>query len=188
MSDFLEIKHNLKQVTRSLKQMDKAVRQAYLASINRATQRTKTETGRKTRERYVVKQREVVETIRIRKASGNSLQATLTSRGHAIPLIKFGTTPKRRPQRPPKAVKAAVYRGGAKKPIEGAFVTDVGHHTGVFERVGKKRLPIRELYGPSVPSMVNSEDVREHARAVYNEEMRKRLPHELDRTLGRLKT
>ncbi|GIO33744.1 hypothetical protein J2TS6_48850 [Paenibacillus albilobatus] len=187
MSDFFQIKDNFRQVNRALKQADKALYRAFLSSLNRATQRAKTEVGRKTRERYVVKQGDVVETIRVRKAAGKNLQATLTSQGYSIPLIRFSVAPKRRLKRPPKAVKAAVFRGGAKKPIPGAFVTTTGSHTGVFERVGKKRLPIKELRGPSVPSMVGNEEVREHVQQVYADEMMKRLPHELDRTLGRLK-
>lgn len=187
MSDFFEVKDNLKDLNKSLKQMDKAVRTAVVSSINRATQRAKTETGRKVREKYIVKQKEVVETITIRKAQGKALQATLTSKGHSIPLIRFGVTPKRRLERSPKVLKAAVYRGGAKKPIPGAFIATAGSHIGVFTRAGKKRLPINELRGPAVPSMAGNEEVREHVQQVYGEEMQKRLPHELDRTLGRLK-
>lgn len=186
MSELIDVKSNFKKLKRSLQQSDKAVRQAVLSTLNRATQRAKTETGRKVREKYVVKQKEVVETIRVRKAFGNNLQATLTSQGHSIPLIKFSVAPKRRLKRAPKSLKAAVYRGGNKKPIPGAFVTTAGSHTGVFEREGKKRLPIKELRGPAVPSMVGNEEVREHVQQVYGEEMQKRLPHELDRTLGRL--
>lgn len=186
MDEFLQIKDNLKAANKSLKQMDKAVRQATLSSINRATQRAKTETGRKVREKYLVKQKEVVETISIRKAKSSVLSATLTSKGHNIPLIRFGVTPKRRLKRTPKAVKAAVFRGGAKKPIPRAFIAIAGSHLGVFERAGKKRLPIKELRGPAVPSMAGNEEVREHVQTVYGEEMQKRLPHELDRTIGRL--
>lgn len=186
MADFIEIKDNLKRVNKSLKQMDKAVKQAVLSSINRATQRAKTETGRKVREKYLIKQKEVLETISIKKAKGNHLSATLTSKGHTIPLIRFGVTPRKRIKKPPKAVKAAVFRGGAKKPIPGAFIATAGSHLGVFEREGKKRLPIRELRGPAVPSMAANEEVREHAQTIYGEEMQKRLPHELDRTIGRL--
>ncbi|MEC0092497.1 phage tail protein [Paenibacillus macquariensis] len=187
MSNFIEVKEDLKAVKGSLKQMDKAVQQAVLSSINRATQRAKTETGRKVREKYIVKQKEVVETLRIKKAKGKSLQATLTSKGHSIPLIKFGVSPKRRLKRAPKVLQAAVFRGGAKKPIPGAFIATTGSHTGVFERLGKKRLPIKEMRGPSVPSMAGNQEVREHIQKVYGEEMEKRVPHELDRTLGRLK-
>lgn len=186
MADFLEIKDNLKAVNKSLRQMDKAVRQATLSSINRATQRAKTETGRKVREKYIVKQKEVLQTISIRKAKGAALSATLTSKGHTIPLIKFGVSPRKRLKRPPKAVKAAVYRGGAKKPIPGAFIATAGSHLGVFERQGKKRLPIKELRGPAVPSMAGNEVVRKHVQKVYGEEMQKRLPHELNRTIGKV--
>lgn len=187
MSDLLEIKDNLKRVNRSLKQMDKTVKQAVLSSINRATQRAKTETGRKVRDKYIVKQKEVVQTISIKKAKGNYLKTTLTSKGYTIPLIRFGVSPKRKLKRAPKVIKAAVYRGGAKKPLPGAFVGTVGSHVGVFERKGKKRLPIKEMRGPAVPSMTGNEEVRDHVQQVYGEEMQKRLPHELNRTLGRLK-
>lgn len=187
MSDFVEVKHNFKQVNRSLKQMDKAVRQAVLSSINRATQRSKTEAGRKVREKYVIKQKEVVQTLSIRKATGNALQSVITSKGHSIPLINFAVAPKRRLKRAPKVLKAAVHRSGMKKPIPGAFIATAGTHLGVFMRTSKKRLPINELRGPAVPSMVGNEEVREHIQQVYGEEMQKRLPHELDRTLGRLK-
>ncbi len=187
MSEIIDVKDNFRQVNRSLKQMDKAVRQAVLSALNRATQRSKTETGRKVREKYVVKQKEVVETIRIQKASRNSLQATLTSKGQTIPLINFTVAPRRRLKRAPKSLKAAVFRGGVKKPIPGAFIATAGTHLGVFMRSTKKRLPIQELRGPAVPSMVGNEEVREHVQQVFADEMVKRLPHELDRTLGRLR-
>lgn len=187
MSNFIDVKDNFKQVNRSLKQMDKAVRQAVLSSINRATQRAKTETGRKTRERYVIKQKEVVQTLSVRKAQKSTLQAVITSKGHTIPLINFSVAPKRKLKRAPKALKAAAFRGGVRKPIPGAFIATAGTHLGVFMRQGKKRLPIDELRGPAVPSMVGSEEVREHVQQVYGQEMEKRLPHELDRLLGRLR-
>ncbi|MNW62222.1 hypothetical protein D3C74_403400 [compost metagenome] len=101
-------------------------------------------------------------------------------------MIGFGVTPRKRLKKPPKSVKAAVYRGGAKKPIPGAFIATAGSHLGVFERAGKKRLPIKELRGPAVPQMAGNEEVREHVQLVYGEEMQKRLPHELNRTIGKV--
>ncbi|MFJ2044528.1 phage tail protein [Paenibacillus taichungensis] len=188
MSGFVQVKDNFKQVNRSLKQMDKAVKQAVLSSMNRASQRAKTETGRKVRQRYIVKQGEVMQTIRLQKATGGNLTAVLVSKGNSIPLINFSVSPKKRLKRAPKSLKAAVLRGGAKKAIPGAFVARAGNHVGVFERVGTKRLPIKQIRGPAVPSMINHPEVREHVNDVYGSEMVKRLPHELDRALGRLKT
>ncbi len=188
VSNFIQVKDNFNQVKRSLKQMDKAVRQAVLSSMNRASQRAKTETGRKVRQRYIVKQGEVMQTIRLQKASGGRLTAVLVSKGNSIPLINFSVSPKKRLKRAPKSLKAAVLRGGAKKAIPGAFIARTGDHVGVFERVGNKRLPIKQIRGPAVPSMVNNPEVREHVNQVYGDEMIKRLPHELDRVLGRLRT
>lgn len=94
VSNFIQVKDNFNQVKRSLKQMDKAVRQAVLSSMNRASQRAKTETGRKVRQRYIVKQGEVMQTIRLQKASGGRLTAVLVSKGNSIPLINFSVSPK----------------------------------------------------------------------------------------------
>ncbi|MET3831022.1 hypothetical protein ABIC86_002488 [Paenibacillus sp. DS2363] len=187
MSDFIQIRHNFRQVSRSVRQMDKAVKQAVLSSMNRATQRAKTETGRKVRERYVIKQSEVVQTISVRKAAAGNFRAVLTSKGNSIPLINFNVAPKKKLKKQ-KPVKAAVLRGGNKKNIRNGFLAKVGSHIGVFERAGRKRFPIKELRGPAVPVMVGNKEVTDHVEAVYADEMEKRLPHELDRLLGRLRT
>lgn len=42
-----------------------------------------------------------------------------------------------------------VLRSNAQEALDNAFVTQVGGHTGVFEREGPERFPIRELFGPS---------------------------------------
>ncbi|MNW48669.1 hypothetical protein D3C74_260450 [compost metagenome] len=186
MSGFLDVRSNLKAARRQIAGMDKLIQQATRSAINRATQRSKTETGRKVRERYVIKQGEAVKTISIKKAAGADMKAELTSKGKTIPLINFNTTPKKRTKKPPKALKAAVLRGSPRKPIKHAFVANAGGHTGVFARVGKKRLPIRELRGPAVPEMVGNQEVVEHVQTVYAEEMEKRMTHELNRLLGRL--
>jgi hypothetical protein len=188
MSDFLNVRSNLRAAKRQLSGMEKLIQKATRSAINRATQRAKTETGRKVREKYVIKQGDAVKTLSVRPAGGGSLKAEMTSKGSTIPLINFNTAPKKRNKNPPRVLKAAVFRGKARKPIPGAFVATMSSgHTGVFKREGKKRLPIRELRGPAVPSMVGNEEVMEHVQNVYGEEMGKRLPHELDRLLGRLR-
>lgn len=188
MSELIAIKHDLKRFKGSLKKMDKATRQAVLHSVNRASQQAKTATGRKVRELYIIKQKDVMEKITLRRATSQHLQATLKARGYVIPLIKFGA-PKQKPKRVPKVLKVGVFRKEKRHPYPGAFVEEVGkkyRRLGVFVRKGKKRYPIREVYGPSVPSMLAHQEVKEHAETVYGETMLKRLPHELNRALGRL--
>lgn len=182
-----DVRSNLRSARRQLNGMDKLLQQATRSAINRATQRSKTETGRKVREKYVIKQADAVKTITIKQAGGASMKAELTSKGRAIPLINFNVTPKTRGKRPPKSIKAGVFRG-SRRPVRKAFVAKMSSgHRGVFEREGRRRLPIGELYGPSVPSMIGSDEVMTHVQTVYADEMEKRLPHELNRLLGRLR-
>ncbi|MEC0234070.1 phage tail protein [Paenibacillus kribbensis] len=182
---FLDVKSNLREARRQLSGMDKILKQATRSSINRATQRSKTELGRKIRERYVIKQSEATKTITVRKAGGLGLSSEIKTKGKTIPLINFSVNPKKRPTKP-KMVRAAVLRGSQRKSLKRAFISNMGGHTGVFERVGKKRLPVRELRGPAVPEMANNEEVVAHVQEVYGDEMNKRMPHELNRLLGRL--
>ncbi|AIW41790.1 phage tail protein [Paenibacillus sp. FSL M8-0228] len=182
---FLDVRSNLRAARKQMAVMDKILKQATRSSVNRATQRSKTELGRKIRERYVIKQSEATKTVTVRKAAGTGMSSEIKTKGKTIPLINFSVNPKQRPARP-KTVKAGVLRGSPRKPLKRAFISNMGGHTGVFERVGKKRLPVRELRGPAVPEMANNEEVVTHVQEVYADEMNKRMPHELNRLLGRL--
>ena len=52
-----------------------------------------------------------------------------------------------------------VLRSSAQQVLDNAFGrAHVGGHTGVFEREGPERFPIRELFGPSAPQAFNEED------------------------------
>jgi hypothetical protein len=73
------------------------------------------------------------------------------------PLSDFRFTPKA-----PKygAVPVAeIYKGKKQRLSDGAFVQKMpSGHIGVFQRVGEKRLPIRELVGPSVTGIFNANE------------------------------
>ena len=82
------------------------------------------------------------------KVSG--LTGELSSKGAANPLEKFKINPRKRLKRPPKrGVFAQVVRG------QGGFIGRAFIYNGaVFERIGKRRLPIRHLKTVSAPGML----------------------------------
>ncbi|MDT2292339.1 phage tail protein [Paenibacillus larvae] len=80
----------------------------------------------------------------------------------------------------------SVKKDGGKKAIPGAFIAQVGGHIGAFKRVGKKRLPIQELYGPAVPVMLGNDVVKKHIETEAQKRLSERLNHELNRRLGRI--
>lgn len=85
----------------------------------------------------------------IRNATASTLSATLSATRKRIPLIDFhaqGPMPSR------GQGQGVTYqlRGGAGR-VPNAFLTVMKTgHKGVFARKGKARLPIRELFGPSL--------------------------------------
>jgi hypothetical protein len=162
---------------------------AFDATLRRVMQGLKTEAARAVRERYYVRHGDVLKTIKVTKADGPGLAYLLRSRGPNIPLIRFRTTPSKPQPKQARVLRAAVKKEGGKKPIPGAFVAQMDSgHTGVFRRVGRKRLPIDQLYGPAIPVMLSEPGIAEHLQEEAHKRMVVRLDHEVNRVLGRLKT
>ena len=97
--------------------------------------------------------------------------------GIHIPLAKFGARVSRDGR-----VSARVKRENAQKTLEHAFSRTVGKygHVGIFERVGEERMPIRELYGPSVPKMLSyNEELSQEVGDRIREKFDQRIDHEI---------
>jgi hypothetical protein len=56
-------------------------------------------------------------------------------------------------------------------------------HKGVFEREGRESLPLKQLYGPSVPQMVKNDDVMKIINKDANETLQKRINVEINNVL-----
>lgn len=135
----------------------------------------------------------VKKAITIRKASRATLSTTVSCEGAAIPLIHFnakGPVPSRGKGR------GVTYRIGrqGRKTIASAFIATVRGplpngvvspgHRGVFMRRGAKRLPIRQLYGPSLAQVfARFVPLGEERR---NETLTKNLTHEIEFALSKV--
>lgn len=153
-------------------------------AINRSADAAKTQAARSVRTVYVIKHRDVLSTMKIRRATPSNLTSDIRSRGSVMELMKFKVRPgKPDPQRK-RRITVSVKKGSTKK-IVGSFVAGMGSgHINVFTRVSKKRLPIRGHYGPSVPQMLGSDSVVEKVETRAMEILDTRLTHELSRLLG----
>jgi hypothetical protein len=183
----------VEKAQRMLSHLPDAAPEAMARAINRAAEAAKTEAARKVRETYIVRHKDVVDTIKISRASPTHLMARVISTGTVFPLTKFRVTPKEpQPQRAaavrwkkarPFKVTARVKRGEG-GPIKSAFVARMSSgHVGVFKRVSEARSPIQQLYGPSIPQMLDSKTVSEWVYEKARETMDKRLDHEITRIL-----
>jgi hypothetical protein len=76
---------------------------------------------------------------------------------------------------------------GRRQMIAGAFISEMPTgHTGVYKRKGKKRLPLEQMTGPSVPEMLSAAGQSINAVVKHAQDtLDKRLNHEIDRLLAK---
>jgi hypothetical protein len=160
-------------------------------AINRAISNVKKNMGKETSSNYYISSGEVKKTVKVVKASKSSLKAAAISSGSGIALSKFKVNPGtpvryRGKSRSPSVYKAGVKKSGVKA-LDGnpkAFIAIMkSGHKGVFEREGRESLPLKQLYGPSVPQMVKNDDVMKIINKDANETLQKRINVEINNVL-----
>ena len=173
----------LKEVERRLGFMRAQARPVLARAINRAAENAKTNMSRRAREEYLIKDSDIKKTVSLRKADQVSLAAVVKSKGSKIGLINFKVSPnKPRHSNPPKEFRARVKKSSALKGIPGAFVANINGPK-LMRRVGKSRLPIKQLFGPSVPEMIGSPSVITYIEKEALLTLEKRIDHEIKRVL-----
>jgi hypothetical protein len=171
----------LKDVQKKLKDVPKKAPNAISNALNRAATNVNSNVSKEVRKEYVIKSGDIKATLTKTKATRSKLSAEVRSDGNVIPLDRFKVSPKTIKPNRKKPIKVAVKKGGV-KPVLGAFVADVSGIK-VFERTSKKRLPIRRLFGPSVPQMLGNGGIREEIERQGQETFERRLDHEINRIL-----
>lgn len=131
---------------------------------------------------YKISAAEIKRKITINKAAHGKMYVTIRCYGKSIPLIRFGARPMK------DGVSVSVKSG--RKLIKGAFIATMPStgHEGVFVRVGKQHkkingqwhgLPIKELFGPSVPAAFGNEVVQEALVRLVRDKYPTILEHEI---------
>lgn len=151
-------------------------------ALNRTMSNMATNINKEVRSRYNIKAADVKETLVKKRATPSDLSAGVKSKGGVIGLEHFKVMPKKVQPKRKSPIKTAVKKESPKK-LHDAFVADV---TGlkVFVRNSAKRLPIRRLYGPSIPQMLKNNVVQHEIQAKAEDMFRQRLTHEISRLVG----
>lgn len=153
-------------------------------AINRAAESARTNASRSARETYIIKHKDVISTIKIKKANPNDLQADIKSRGFANKLINFKVNPNK-PQPKRKRPLVLSVKRGSQKTMRNGFVAQMSSgHVNVFTRVSKRRLPVQGHFGPSIPQMLGNESVVSFVENKAIQVLDTRLEHEIKRLLG----
>lgn len=162
-------------LTREIKKVfdehKKIVDKAEVIALNRAGKSALAQTVIFIRKKYNIKASELKDQIKIIRASKSKKVFRLEVSHKALALVKFGAA-----RQTKKGVNVTVIKG-ARQSLPSAFITEVGkgRHKGVFKRVGKPRLPIKELYGPSAMQLMSSKEAQAEIERVFNEKFEKEL-------------
>lgn len=114
------------------------------------------------------------------REAGGGISVVFGFSGNVIPLMKFNT----RVGKDGRVV-TQVKRASTAETLSHAFVSQMGGHRGVYERVGADRFPVKELYGPATPQMMYSnEEVLDQIEGKMAETYEKRIEHEISRLLA----
>lgn len=155
----------------------------YYNAVNRALATANSEINKGIRKTYYVSSGTINKygERKIKKAGGSEPIGSIKYSGVLLPLFSFKVSPKEHAQR---MTVAQVMKEGSGSRLEHAFIADLGHGKGVFERLTRKRESSEELYGPSVAHMAGNEGVIERAETVAEETLDKRIEHEIERILN----
>lgn len=176
--------YKLDRVVKLLAGIPDGVYRAVGSAIKRSAQHGLTVGMRIVSQEYAIGQNELKRHTRnintIVKDGAGSYEVTFGYRGNLIPLIRFDTHIGNDGR-----VMTRVLRSNARQVLENAFIANVGSHTGIFEREGPERFPIRELFGPSA---VQAFYARESTVDKMHDEIlgtyEARIEHEITRVLN----
>lgn len=173
----------IQDVQNRLGEFEKRAPNVISNSLNRAMTTVGSTVRKEVRQEYHIKARDVSETLKRYRAKPSNLRASVLSSGSPIGLDKFKVSPKTINPRRKTPIKIGVKKSSLNR-VMGAFMADISGHK-VFERTSKSRLPIKRLFGPSVPQMLENEKVTKLASQKGQETFDKRLEQEVKHILQR---
>ena len=175
----------------------KNVRLAANSALNKTAEQAKTEASRQIRAEYNIKAGDVNKNMRITtRARGNQMEAVISGFKRGMSLAYFGAK-----QAGVIANKAAFrytkrakgghggdvtveVRKGARKVVgtnPKPFITKFqSGHVAVVQRIGKGRMPIKQLMGPGIALLFGSKKIMTATRKVINDKFNQIFRHELE--------
>lgn len=181
----VKVTSNIRDVLSDLDALRKDAKPAVISALNKMADQVKTQAARSVRDAgYQLKIGTIKESIRIKRASGSNLTAAAIASGRPISLINYGA------KQAATGVQVNVLKG--RKVVSHAFIaTAPNGQRQVFARVaGSKhkknakgvwtQLPIKKLYGPSIPAALVNVSVKDAIIAFIEDKFPKILQAQLN--------
>jgi len=176
---------NLERANKLLAGIPGGVRQAVKWSLIRAGRAGETEAGRFAAREYTITKQTFMKNVRYQSKirggapGGGILSLEIEYAGKVLPLLTFNTSYSRGGR-----VRVQVKRASAGAVLDHAFAARVFGPMGIFERVGRPRFPVQQLYGPGTAHMMRNERVIDQMDEKIRETYEKRMETEINRILN----
>jgi hypothetical protein len=164
---------------RALKALGDDAPTAIYRALNRTIKTARTYAKREIARAIGLTQKQVSGNLKIKQAYVGNLAATLTARGGPITRLAFGAR---------QTAHGVTFKTGAGRvTLEHAFLLPKlpRGRPGVFLRGGRERTPIHSQFGPSVPEIVETEQLFAAMEPLTTIEFRKHLTREITFLLHR---
>ncbi len=154
------------------------------SALARAAASGKTATKKAVTAEYTISQGTYLAETRninhFQRSSDGDVSVVFGYRGNVISLMKFKTKVSKS-----GAVTTQVKRSNGATVLEHAFRATMGGHTGIYERVGPDRFPVKELFGPATPQMMYSDEaITDAAEETMAKTYEVRIEHEILRLMN----
>lgn len=182
----LNVRADVRGITADLNRYLGEGKKAVVRALNKTADQARTEAAKEVRTvGYNIKASAIKKSFAIKRATAASLVVTLKATGRPIGLINYGA-------RQGKGGVSVQVKSG-RKVLRHAFIASMPNgHRGMFERTGRAHkkvvrngrvmrtgLPIRELFGPSIPQSLANDAVEKAVMAKIRQKFPQILRHEL---------
>lgn len=154
---------------------------ATVRTLNKLIRKSQTAISKAVRAEYTIKAKDLKKSTKIQKANKNKIEAAIVVKGKRLPLMYFNAKQNRR------GTSVRIKKSSGRKTVKSAFIAvmDSGK-VGVFQRTGKDKLPIKELYTVDAPAMVDKAG-RDAFIKIIERDFSRVFDHELSYLLSKQK-
>ncbi len=172
----LNVKADTKGIVASISRYAEDQKKAIVRALNKTADQARTAASQEVRAAgYEIKASAIKKSFSIQRANAGRLVVTLKSTGQPIALVNYSARQNK------GGVSVNVKTG--RQTLSHAFIATMRNgHKGVFVRTGgkgAKRLPIKELYGPSIPTALGNDVVEKAIMKKIREKYPQILRHEI---------
>lgn len=162
----INIRVDTKEVERALREAPKAAEKAAIRTLNRTADKARVAASKTVRETYNIKAGDLGKSVKTTRASQSKFETVLIIIGKPVGLIAFAA------RQTAKGVTYKILKSGGRDRLPHTFIATMrSGHRGVFERLGKARLKIRERKFITMPSVWKSKKVIDVVERVISTEI-----------------